>query len=292
MAEITVQGRRLTDEDLQAIRDLMAASPEQGRSGLSLDLVKRWNWRNGAGQLKDMSCRRMLRRLESKGFLTLPPRRTNPGKRSSRRIAPVRNLDRSSVMVSLRDLQPLTLKKIRHGTEEAKLFNGLLMEHHYLGYKYPIGANVRYLAYSRDDRPIACAVWSSAALKVGVRDAWIGWNPEQRMTGLAKIANNTRFLILPWVRVPHLASHLLGLMIRRLPSDWKSVTGNELALLETFVEEERFQGTCYRASNWLDLGRTTGRTRDDRHGTIRTPTKRVMVYAYQPQPRLRKELIP
>jgi hypothetical protein len=170
------------------------------------------------------------------------------------------------------------------------LFDYLLAKYHYLGYAYPVGANVRYLVRGQDGRVLACAVWASAALKVGCRDQWLGWSSAQRMAGLARVANNTRFLILPWVRVPQLASHLLGRMTRQLARDWRACTGQSLALVETFVDESRFQGTCYRAANWLELGRTTGRTRDDRYSQIRVPTKRVLVLPLHPLAQLRREL--
>jgi hypothetical protein len=187
-------------------------------------------------------------------------------------------------------VQPVSLEVIRYGTRSAQVFDGLLGQHHYLGYTYPIGANVRYLVRGRDGRELACAVWSSAALKVASRDAWIGWSPAARMAGLCRIANNTRFCVLPWVQVPHLASHLLGLMVRQLRSDWLAVTGHRLALVETFVDESRFRGICYTAANWLDLGRTVGRTRDDRTRTITTPVKQVRVLPLMPVERLRQEL--
>ncbi len=198
--------------------------------------------------------------------------------------------DQSEIAVPLSALQPVSLEVIRYGTDSARLFDGLLSQHHYLGYAYPIGANVRYLVRSRDGRVLACAVWSSAALKVASRDAWLGWSAERRMAGLCRLANNTRFCVLPWVRVPHLASHLLGLMVRRLREDWKSATGHTLALVETFVDESRFRGTCYTAANWLDLGRTVGRSRDDRTRTITAPVKQVRVLSLLPVERLRREL--
>jgi hypothetical protein len=179
---------------------------------------------------------------------------------------------------------------IRYGTPSAQVFDGLLAQHHYLGYAYPVGANVRYLVRGCDGRELACAVWSSAALKVASRDSWIGWSVAARMAGLCRVANNTRFCVLPWVQVPHLASHLLGLMVRRLRTDWLEATGNRLALVETFVDESRFRGICYTAANWLDLGRTVGRTRDDRSRSITAAIKQVRVLPLMPVDRLRREL--
>lgn len=290
MPTITVQGRQFDDAGLAEIQAVVDANPTWSRRRIADELVRRWDWKNAAGRLKDMSCRRMLARLELRGLVRLPTRRQLPGRRRSRVIPVVEGIDQSEIAVPLSALQPVSLEVIRYGTDSARLFDGLLSQHHYLGYAYPIGANVRYLARGRDGRVLACAVWSSAALKVASRDAWLGWSREQRMAGLCRLANNTRFCVLPWVRVPHLASHLLGLMVRHLRTDWKIATGNTLALVETFVDESRFRGTCYTAANWLDLGRTVGRTRDDRTRTITAPVKQVRVLPLLPVERLRREL--
>lgn len=290
MASIVVQGRALDEAQLVEIGALVAAHPEWSRRRISEELVRRWDWRNAAGRLKDMSCRRMLSRLEAKGLVRLPAKRQEGGSRQGKVIASVAGVDESPLAMSLAAVQPVQLERVEYGTATAALFDHLLIRHHYLGYAYPVGANVRYLARGRDGRVLACAVWASAALKVGCRDGWLGWSPAQRMAGLARVANNTRFLILPWVRVPHLASHLLALMTRRLVTDWRQRTGHALALVETFVDETRFQGTCYRAANWMELGRTTGRTRDNRDKKIRVAVKRVWVWPCQPLARLRREL--
>lgn len=290
MANIVVQGRALNEAQLQAIQALVDGNPTWSRRRLADALVQGWDWRNAAGRLKDMSCRRMLARLEAKGLVRLPARRRVSPKRKAKVIAEVPGMDQSELAALLAEVQPVSLELVGYGTATTALFDHLLARYHYLGYAYPVGANVRYLARGRDGRVLACAVWASAALKVGCRDQWLGWSDPQRMAGLARVANNTRFLILPWVRVAQLASHLLGLMTRQLARDWQERTGQRLALVETFVDEARFQGTCYRAANWLDLGRTTGRTRDDRYSQIQVPTKRVLVLPLQPLARLRREL--
>ena len=292
MQPVTVQGRRLDATSLAEIQTLVDANPSWSRRHLADELVSRWDWRNGAGRLKDMSCRLMLARLEETGLVRLPARRKAASTRKSRVMPVVTGIDMSVMSCLLSVIQPVSLEVIRYGTASALLFDGLLAQHHYLGYAYPIGANVRYLMRDGTGRVLACAVWSSAALKVKSRDAWLGWSAEQRMTGLCRLANNTRFCVLPWVRVPHLASHLLGLMVRRLRVDWLSATGNTLALVETFVDESRFRGTCYTAANWLDLGRTVGRTRDDITRTITAPIKQVRVLPLMPVERLRRELAP
>jgi hypothetical protein len=232
----------------------------------------------------------MLARLEAKGLVRLPARRRVSPQRKAKVIGEVPGVDRSELAATLAEVQPVSLEQVGYGTAATALFDHLLARYHCLGYAYPVGANVRYLAHGRDGRVLACAVWASAALKVGCRDQWLGWTSPQRLAGLARVANNTRFLIMPWVRVTQLASHLLGLMTRQLARDWRERTGQRLALVETFVDEARFQGTCYRAANWLDLGRTTGRTRDDRYSQIQVPTKRVLVLPLQPLAQLRREL--
>lgn len=290
MQPVTVQGRRLDGASLAEIQSLIDANPSWSRRHIADELVSRWDWRNGAGRLKDMSCRLMLARLDEKGLVRLPARRKVASTRKSRVMPVVTGIDMSVISCLLSAVQPVSLEVVRYGTASALLFDGLLAQHHYLGYAYPIGANVRYLVRDRGGRILACAVWSSAALKVKCRDAWLGWAAKQRMAGLCRLANNTRFCVLPWVRVPHLASHLLGLMVRRLRVDWKAATGNNLALVETFVDESRFRGTCYTAANWLDLGRTVGRTRDDVTRTITTPIKQVRVLPLMPIERLRREL--
>jgi len=290
MQPITVQGRQLDAAALAEIQAVVDGSPPWSRRRIADALVLRWDWRNGVGRLKDMSCRLMLARLEEKGLVRLPARRKLASKRKSRLMPDVTGIDMTEILGPLSAVQPVSLEVIRYGTDSARLFDGLLAQHHYLGYSYPIGANVRYLVRGRNGRVLACAVWSSAALKVASRDTWLGWSREQRMAGLCRLANNTRFCILPWVRVPHLASHVLGLMVRQLRTDWKIATGNSLALVETFVDERRFRGTCYTAANWLDLGRTVGRTRDDRARTITAPVKQVRVLPLLPVDRLRREL--
>jgi len=288
MESIVVQGRRLEAVDLDAIQELIDANPTWSRRRIADELVRRWDWRNGAGRLKDMSCRKMLARLGERGLLRLPERRQVASRRVARVIDAI-PVDETPISDPLGTIQPIALERIDYHTSTTRLFDSLLSQHHYLGHAYAIGANVRYLARAADGRPVACAVWASAALKVTARDRWIGWSPTGRMRLLPRLANNTRFCVLPWVRVPHLASHLLGLMVRRLRTDWLEATGHPLALVETFVDTDRFQGTCYSAANWLDIGRTKGRTRDDRNRTIRVPIKQVRVLPLLPVARLRRE---
>ena len=150
--------------------------------------------------------------------------------------------------------------------------------HHSLGYRGPVGENLAYQIQDRRGRDVACVVFGAAAWKTPARDAWIGWTSEQRARGIQRIANNSRFLILPWVKVPHLASHILGLIVRRVASDWQSKYAHGIDLVETFVDRERFRGTCYRAANWICVGQTQGRSRQDRTHTLKVPVKDIYVY--------------
>lgn len=171
--------------------------------------------------------------------------------------------------------------QVRRSAQEP-LFNALLHAHHYLGYTQPVGEQLKYLVYA-GERPVACFAWSSAPRHLGPRDRFIGWSPAQRRANLRFVAYNPRFLILPWVAVRQLASHLLGRMVRRLSADWEQLYGHPVYFAETFVDAERFRGTCYRAANWMYLGTTTGRGKDDRTHRPNRSRKDVLGYALIPQ---------
>jgi hypothetical protein len=179
---------------------------------------------------------------------------------------------------ALRDLQPLQAGIVAPGSEDLRLFNGLLAHCHYLGHRNTVGENLRYLIRDRQGRPAACMLFGSAAWKCADRDTFIGWDRTVREHNLQYMTNNTRFLIPSWVQVPHLASHVLGLIARRIRSDWQVKYGHPVYALETFVDRSRFKGTCYRAANWMRLGATQGRTRNDRAHSIKAPIKDVYVY--------------
>jgi hypothetical protein len=209
-----------------------------------------------------MICRGLLLMLHRAGEIELPAVRQtslNPFVRRERPQPPL--IDRTPVRDSLRQLGPIELMQVRRTAQEP-LFNSLIEHHHYLGYEQPVGEHLKYLVWAQN-RPIACLAWSSAPRHLGSRDRYIGWSSEARRRNIRFIAYNTRFLILPWVTVPHLASYLLGRMARLLSQDWERLYGHPIYFLETFVDPERFRGTCYRAANWVMLGRTTGRGKDD-----------------------------
>ena len=225
-----------------------------------------------------MVCRGLLLMLERAGQITLPPVsyvRHNPlAKQSSAGAGADRHdADRRT---GLSNLQPLEFEQVRRTAEEP-LFNSLMEEHHYLGYEQPVGEHLKYLVWAQG-RPIACLAWSSAPRHLGSRDRYIGWSAEARRRNIRFLAYNTRFLILPWVRVEHLASHILGRMAARISDDWQRMYGHPIYFLETFVDPERFRGTCYRAANWVLLGRTTGRGKQSNSYVPNRSIKEVLGY--------------
>jgi hypothetical protein len=289
MSAIVAQGRALSAADLDHIRSLIGGHPEWSRWRLSRELAQHWGWTNAVGELKDMSCRQLLGRLDDKGLIQLPERRSPPGSRSRRQRAVVDH-DVTPIVGTLCDLGVVTVRNVRHRDPDEALVLHLLERYHYLGYTYTIGENLRYIVRDQRGRPLAVAVWGSAALKVKPRDQWIGWDERARLQRLSLVVNNTRYLILPWVRVPHLASHLLARMTRRISADWQERYGHPVVLAETFVQVDRYPGTCYRAANWQAVGITTGRTRRDRFTTIQTPRKLVLVIPLRDPARVRAAL--
>ena len=255
------RGRVVTAADVAFLRELIAAHPGTSRRKLSTLVCEAWDWKQANGHPRDMVCRGLMLALDRQGHIQLPTRYKqthNPIARHAR-PAPL-SLEWEPVQGKLGDLQPLEFRQVRRGREEP-LFNGLMQAHHYLGYTQPVGEHLKYVVYARET-PIACFAWSSAPRHLGPRDRFIGWSPEVRRKNIHFVAYNSRFLILPWVEVEHLASHLLGRMAKVLPVDWEGVYGHPIYFLETFIEPERFRGTCYRAANWVWLGLTTGRGKD------------------------------
>ena len=281
------RGRDITESELALVRQIVEAHPEGSRRFISKEVCKAWEWRQTNGTLKDMVCRSLLLMLESKGLIKLPPPKCKlPNPLADRKRPAKIEVDQTPIECTIDDLSPIHLKQVRR-TRSEKLFNSLISEHHYLGYTQPVGEHLKYIAFG-GDRPIACFAWSSAPWYIGARDRFIGWSPETRQKNLHFIINNTRFLVLPWVRVSHLASHLLALSRRRVSPDWESIYNHPILLLETFVDTERFQGTCYKADNWIYVGKTTGR------GKLSTSTKPTLskkaVYVYPLRKDFRKRL--
>ncbi len=277
-ADIRYHGRSISRDEVRFIRDLIALHPQASRWRLSKLLCDAWGWRYTDGTLRDVYARGVMLFLHRGGQIELPDRKKAPRKHPGRRRRPATDIlvDRSPMCGTLKELGPLTLRQVRRRGEEP-LFDGLIESHHYLGYANPVGENLKYLVYAAD-RPVACLAWSSAPWHMGPRDRFIGWTPAVRRRNLHLLAYNTRFLILPWVRVPHLASHILGHMARRLSADWEALYGHPIYYLETFVDRERFAGTCYRAANWRCLGQTTGRGIKDKVHKVTLSIKDVLGY--------------
>jgi hypothetical protein len=278
-----IQGRWLGVEDFEALQRLIAEHPHWSRRQLSIALCEALNWRTASGQLKDMSARLLLNKLAEREFIRLPPRRQRGRPQILRALSEPElftlNAGAAELIEGpLRALQPLEVIPVQPRTTQANAFVWHLGQHHYLGYGGAGGQNLRYLIRDCYRRDLACLLFGGAAWKVKARDGFIGWSAQQRQERLWLIVNNSRFLILPHVRVPHLASHILGTILRRLPSDWQRKYNIAPCLAETFVERERFGGVCYRAANWLRVGQTCGRSRYDRNHTVQVPVKDVYLY--------------
>ena len=258
MAGLKYRSRTITNEDILFIRALIAAHPGESRRRISTKLCEAWQWKQANGALRDMVCRGLLLMLHRAGHIELPPVKFVPHNPLAKRARPAPVLvDTTPIEGPLSLLRPLQFQQVRRTAEEP-LFNSLMEEHHYLGYEQPVGEHLKYVVWF-EGRPVACLAWSSAPRHLASRDRHIGWSGEARRRNIRFIAYNTRFLILPWVRVPHLASHILSRMAARISVDWQQLYGHPIYFLETFVDTERFRGTCYRAANWVLLGKTTGR---------------------------------
>jgi len=253
------RGQEISGEQITFLRAFIRAHPTSSRWKLSRQLCEALDWKQANGALRDVVCRGLLLMLERAGEIELPPvRRLIRGQRRTGRPRPEAVLmDTTPLARTLKELGPIDTLPVRRTADEP-LFNSLMEHYHYLGYEQPVGEHLKYLVWAQG-RPIACLAWSSAPRHLASRDHYIGWSGEARRRNIRFIAYNTRFLILPWVEVPHLASHILGRMAARISKDWQTLYGHPIYFLETFVDPERFRGTCYRAANWVLLGKTTGR---------------------------------
>lgn len=277
---LIVQGRRLNRAQLDELRHWVSGRPGWSRRRLSVELASRWDWRNSAGQLKDMAARTLLLKLHQRGLLELPPRRQAPTNRMRCVACEPALADEASAAITgaLGELGPLQVKEVSRDATERAWVKGALGRYHYLGFNGAVGENLQYVIGDGQGRRLACLVFGAAAWKCQDRDQFIGWSPQQRQRNLALIANNTRFLILPSVRVRGLGSWILGQICRRIAADWQVKYGHRVVLVETFVEQPRFKGTVYRAANWQSVGATTGRTRQDRHTCIQVAVKSIYLY--------------
>jgi hypothetical protein len=278
MDGIRYRGRDFTSGEINEIREVILSHRDKSRWFISRELCRRWAWVQANGVPRDIICRGLLLHLARRGLIELPPCRKETPYRLAHAKKPIEvQIDQAPIEGKLSGLRPLELIQVRR-TPLQKLYNSLIEQYHYLGYTRPVGEHLEYLAFSQG-RVLACLGWCSAPRHIGCRDRYLGWTPEQRLKKLSRVIINTRFLILPWVKVPHLASHLLGLMARRISRDWQEIYHHELIWLETFVDPERgFSGTCYKAANWISLGQTTGRGKNDQTHRPNRSLKDVLGY--------------
>src|SRR5271165_4326137 len=279
VTEWRYRGRTVTPEEIDFIRRLIARliadHPSASRRRLSEKLCEAWQWKQANGAPRDMVCRGLLLMLHRAGQIELPVIRFRPPNPLAQRERPqAMPIDKTPLNGTLADIRPVSLEQVRKTSDEP-LFNSLMEQHHYLGYEQPVGEHLKYLVWAQG-RPIACLAWSSAPRHLGSRDRYIGWSAEERRRNIRFIAYNTRFLILPWVQVPHLASHILGKVTRTLSDDWNRMYGHPVYFAETFIDPGRFRGTCYRAANWQLLGLTTGRGKDDQTNKPNRPIKEIL----------------
>jgi hypothetical protein len=271
---------KITEERLHEIRHLIEENPDKHRSWISKRLCEDWGWKSPVGQLKDISCRDLLRQLEAEGRIKLPAARNRSRTAVEEEKVLHYSHDMTAIEAKLTELMPIELRVVA-GREEFTEFKSYIDQYHYLGYGRSIGENMKYVVIDKDGRKLACMLFGSSAWKCQSRDEYIGWDRESRERNLYLTTNNTRFLIFPWVKAAHLASHILGIAARRISKDWEKKYGHPLYSLETFVERDRFRGTCYKAANWKHVGSTTGRGRNGISNHVKLPVKDVYVYPLQ-----------
>lgn len=286
MLPITVRKRIITEEDIPAIQATVNEHWGKGRTHISRVLCEQWNWHQPNGRLKDMACREVLLSLKRKGIISLPPGCHNGNNKVRNRSIPVVEIVKTPLRGKPSNFPPVKLKLVRNTSCEP-LYNSLIQEHHYLGYRQIVGNHLKYIAFI-GEQPVACLGWGSAAWSVNSRESFIQWDKPTKEKNLHLVVNNTRFLILPWINIKFLASKILALNARRISEDWFDIYRHHVYLLETFVEQERFQGTCYKAANWIQVGQTKGTAKRGHdhlfHGKIKD------VYLYPLRKNFQKKL--
>jgi len=287
MLPINIRKRAIAEPDLELIQCIVSEHWHKGRTQISKILSQKWDWYQPNGRLKDMACREILLTLYRKGLISLPPGKHDGRNLKRNQSIPVVQIDQTPLQGKLSNLPPVQLKPVRNTSLES-LYNSLIQQHHYLGYRQIVGNHLKYITFI-DERPVACLGWGSAAWSVKSRDAFIGWDKPTKEKNLQLVVNNTRFLILPWVSVKYLASKILALNAKRLLDDWLRIYNHPLYLLETFVEKNRFMGTCYKAANWICAGQSKGTAKRGHdhmyHGNIKD------VYLYPLRKDFREKLI-
>jgi hypothetical protein len=257
-SELVHVGRTIRPDELVLIQETVDLLPALSRTELAKTICDHLGWYTASGTTKGRACEELLERLEAQGLVRLPEKKSSPPRRAPPPPAATAQTDAGAPVTGmLRDVGGVGLQVVE-GRQETALWNEYVERYHYLGYRSPAGCRLRYFVESARGR-LGCLLLGGAARAIEVRDRWIGWTRAQRLRNLGWVVNNTRFLVFPWVRVPHLASHVLGQLGRRVGGDWEERWGYRPVLLETFVDPERYRGTCYQASGWELLGQTTGR---------------------------------
>jgi hypothetical protein len=271
------RGEDIKAQEVEFIKNFIAQNPALSRRGLSAQLCQVWNWVQANGRLRSMVCRGMMLALHRAGHIQLPPVRHQPPNplAQRRQPAPLARAAWEPIQAAVRELGTLEIRQVRRTSEE-QLFGSLIQAHHYLAYTQPVGEHLKHLVYARGT-PIACLAWSSAPRHLGPRDRFIGWTAAERRAGIHLLAYNTRFLLLPWAKVPGLASQVLRQAARVVAEDWQRLYHHPVYLLESFIDPQRFGGVSYQAANWRLLGWTTGRGKDDRTMKPNRPLKQLWV---------------
>lgn len=272
----------ITDELIKYINDVITQNPNWHRTKISVFLCEQWDWKMPNGQVKDISCRDMLRSLDKAGKIKLPKpvklsNSISAKNKSKNKFLQTFIHDETPIETKLSEIQPLRVEVVEEKWKVNE-FKSYIEQFHYLGFDRTVGENMKYMVYSANGRLLACLLFGSAAWACRDRDAYIGWNAKSRKANLQEMTNNVRYLVLPWIKVPHLASHILSVVSRRLSCDWEKKYGHPILCLETFVERDRFRGTCYKAANWINVGETVGRGRDDVNKTASLPIKHIYLY--------------
>ena len=284
---MVIQGLKLTPDDIKFIKKLIANNPTWNRTQISKQICKQWNWYTPYGQMKDMACRTLLLKLEKLGFISLPSSQNSDINFYRTQSIQYVLHQTNPISADLKELSPIKIETV-NTPNQISLFKTFLSLYHYLGFSTTVGENMKYIVFDKHETPLACLLFGSAAWKVENRDKFIGWDTQTRKRNLYLITNNHRFLVLPWVSVKCLASHILGKIAKRINDDWISKYNHPILMLETFVEQ-RFAGICYKASNWIPVGSTKGRTRNDRYNCIKAPIKDI--YLYPINKNYKKELL-
>jgi hypothetical protein len=274
------RGREIHADQVAFIQKLIGDTPHASRRALSLLICEAWNWRQPNGAPCDALCRGLLLQLHRGGHVQLPAPQWRSARPRRHHVVTRIEIEPVPLDAPLSQIGPIEIRQVRRTADE-DLVKSLVAQFHYLGYVHPVGEHIKYLMTAQR-RPIACMCLSSAARHLGARDRFIGWSKEARKANIRLVAYQSRFLILPWVKVPHLASHLLGAVSRRLSRDWTQLYSHPVYFTETFVDTTRYRGTCYRAANWISLGMTTGRGKADSTRKPNRSLKQVLGYPLVP----------